>query len=313
MRRLVDDPDAVAALADRAASLTGIPRAHVEKDFWVTEALRGLVRKSQECGIPVVLKGGTSLSKGFSLIERFSEDVDVLVVLPPDLSTARRDRLLKEVVSGAQGATGLRAHVLAEGTSKGVRRAVRLTYSQESDGLLSRGVLLEVGQRGGAIPSSVQTIHSIIGQVFTASLLDAVESRSFEVTCLSPVRTLVEKLTLLHAASIDSNSLSLIKGARHYYDIYCILDDQSTMNELKRLSIDVIAREVFAHAYLSRRPAVGRPSAGFATSPAFSDGELLRQVRREYERVVDVLLWPNARRPQFDECLAMIRRRAMLI
>lgn len=56
--------------------------AHVEKDFWVTEVLRGIARCSADTGVSAVFKGGTSLSKAFGLIRRFSEDVDVIVIAP---------------------------------------------------------------------------------------------------------------------------------------------------------------------------------------------------------------------------------------
>ncbi len=82
MVRLVNDPDAVGVLAARVADEIGLPAEQVEKDFWVTEVLRGVTRSAGELGIEVVFKGGTSLSKAFRLIERFSEDVDVLVILP---------------------------------------------------------------------------------------------------------------------------------------------------------------------------------------------------------------------------------------
>ncbi len=67
--RLVDDRDAVAVLAEQVADRTGIPGSHIEKH------------------LEIVFKGGTGLSKAFGLIERFSEDVDLLVVIPGSLGT----------------------------------------------------------------------------------------------------------------------------------------------------------------------------------------------------------------------------------
>ena len=82
--RLAADPAGVSVLAAQVADETGIPAAHVEKDFWVTEVLRGVVAGATAAQVVVVFKGGTSLSKAYRLIDRFSEDVDVLVVLPDD-------------------------------------------------------------------------------------------------------------------------------------------------------------------------------------------------------------------------------------
>jgi hypothetical protein len=66
------------------AAATDIPEPLVEKDYWITEILRSAVGR---LGPAVLFKGGTSLSKGWKLIRRFSEDVDLLVnplaVAPP--------------------------------------------------------------------------------------------------------------------------------------------------------------------------------------------------------------------------------------
>jgi hypothetical protein len=62
---------------DAAAAQLGIGPAAVEKDYWVSEALRAL---AGGYGDDFVFKGGTSLSKGHRLIGRFSEDIDVLVI-----------------------------------------------------------------------------------------------------------------------------------------------------------------------------------------------------------------------------------------
>jgi predicted nucleotidyltransferase component of viral defense system len=93
---LLDNPqaaDEVQALAQRLEDETGIPASHVEKDFWVTEVLRGVVVEATTQGVEVVFKGGTSLSKAFRIIERFSEDVDVLVRFHSDAGQGERDRI----------------------------------------------------------------------------------------------------------------------------------------------------------------------------------------------------------------------------
>ena len=103
--RLIHDPDAVAALAAlaalaaRVADETGLPAVQVEKDFWVNQVLRGVTRAASALDREVVFKGGTSLSKAYGLIERFSEDVDVLVILPAD-TTGAKERVLKALVAG---------------------------------------------------------------------------------------------------------------------------------------------------------------------------------------------------------------------
>ena len=121
-----DAPDALTAAASRVASATGIPVAHVEKDFWVTEVLRGVATCSTETGVSAVFKGGTSLSKGFGLIRRFSEDIDMIIMVPGE-SVGKDNACLKSFVTAAEAATGLTADVDPATATKGVKRTVTTT------------------------------------------------------------------------------------------------------------------------------------------------------------------------------------------
>ena len=87
---------------DAAADRLGISATAVEKDYWVGEVLR--VMASEFAG-DFVLKGGTSLSKGYGLIQRFSEDIDVLV-LPGDRGRGATDTLMKRMSADAAGGIG---------------------------------------------------------------------------------------------------------------------------------------------------------------------------------------------------------------
>jgi len=75
--RLRAQPADLAALAAAASDRLGLPLAVVEKDVWVVELLRSIARPVDD-GL-LIFKGGTSLSKAYGIIERFSEDVDVLL------------------------------------------------------------------------------------------------------------------------------------------------------------------------------------------------------------------------------------------
>jgi predicted nucleotidyltransferase component of viral defense system len=84
--RLFEHPDFEQAML-RAAEHHGLSEQFIEKDYYITEILRIVVG---ELGEKVVFKGGTSLSKGWGLITRFSEDVDLFI--NPALSIHRRGR-----------------------------------------------------------------------------------------------------------------------------------------------------------------------------------------------------------------------------
>ncbi len=91
----------------RVAETTGIPAAHLEKDFWVTEVLRGASNASESTGCSVIFKSGTSLSKAHRLIRRFSEDVDLVVVLPAGGRGAKDSTLSDATKRRLHGEPGL--------------------------------------------------------------------------------------------------------------------------------------------------------------------------------------------------------------
>jgi hypothetical protein len=274
--RLTEDPGAVSALAGRVAEQTGLPLPHVEKDFWVTEVLRGVAAGAREQGVEVILKGGTSLSKVFSMIRRFSEDVDMLVLLPPDRK-GPNDRTLKALVAGAGATTGLDAEIDAGTTTKGVKRSARFHYPSPHPlgGGLSRGVLLELGTRGGPVGSARVEVRSIIAD--NASDIGGFpEAEPVPVRVMAPWRTLVEKLVLLHTAHCDEAPEPAVKAARHFYDVHQLLGhplSTATPPTCRsrarcRTQAGPRASHVDVHVLLSQ------PRARFVTTPARHSGDI---------------------------------------
>lgn len=306
--RLIDDPDGIAALSATVAEATGIPAAHVEKDFWVTEVLRGVTQSATAAGIEIVFKGGTSLSKAYSLIQRFSEDVDVLVILAAQDSKNARDRTLKALVAGAANATALEATSVPDATRTGAKRGARFHYRPESApqlGGLSSGVFLELGSRGGGLPSALTEVSSLIAEHAQERIAKFPEVASVQVRVLAPWRTLVEKLVLLHTAHTNEDPAAAIRGARHFYDVHQLLLRPEIVAGINEQGIAILARDVCTYSEAADMPASPRPSAGFSASPAFTDGPHLAAARAEYDqRVLAQLLWPGADRPTFDQCLA---------
>ena len=230
-RRLRDHPDELEVYVTRIAASTGIPAAHLEKDFWVTEVLRGAANASASTGCSVIFKGGTSLSKVHRMIRRFSEDVDLIVVLPEG-GTGMRDTTLKAFVAAAETATGIESTVDHKTVTKGVKRTTSFAYpTSHQAGGLKPGVLMEIGTRGGALPNRRLPIQSLIAEhAETIELpVDFEEATPTSLRVLDPVRTLVEKLVLLHHAATDGDERRQTLTARHYYDIDRLLRDDTIM------------------------------------------------------------------------------------
>ena len=87
---------------DAAAERLGISPTAVEKDYWVSQVLRVLGR---DFGGDFTFKGGTSLSKGYRLVERFSGDIDVLV-LPGERGRGATDTFMKAMADAAAAGVG---------------------------------------------------------------------------------------------------------------------------------------------------------------------------------------------------------------
>ena len=292
------------------AEATDIPMAHVEKDFWVTEVLRGIARCSADTGVSAVFKGGTSLSKAFGLIRRLSEDVDVIVVAPGH-STGRDDRCLKSFVAATEASTGLTATIDDRTATKGVKRTARLEYpTHTAAGALLPGVLLELGVRGGAMPTVQRDVRSLLVAHGPAAGLetDFDEAKPVHLHVLAPVRTLVEKLIIVHHAASQGDADEQARLARHYYDIWCLLNDEDTVQALEAAPADVLAREVVTFTAAAKRDTSIRPAEGFASSPAFNPA-VSGPARSEFDSVVlGQLLWPSAPRPSFEDCCAAVHR-----
>lgn len=311
--RLRDDPGALEVAVAAVAEATGIPASHVEKDYWLTEALRGVAAAAEELSVPICFKGGTSLSKVFGLIRRFSEDVDILAVLRADDSAAARHKVLKALCVGAADATGLEPSPVGDKSSKGEKRAIVLAYptAQSLVPLRHEGVLVEIGHWGGTYPHERHTIRSMIAEHGPGQGIDGdfEEFEPFDVEVLDPVRTTVEKLMLLHAAA-TSDAERRLAVARHYYDVWCLLGDDRIRTELSDpRAVATMARDIETFTRVAELPTVGRPARGFATSGAFDPGSETTQVTRAaYDAVVlGGLLWADSPRPSFDDCCVIVQ------
>ena len=141
-RLLRSDLEELEVYVSRVAEFTGIPADHIEKDFWVTEVLRGVAATSRRVSCSIVFKGGTSLSKAHRLIQRFSEDVDLIAVLPAG-GKGSRDTMLKAFMAGAAEATGIEPVVDGSSTTKGEKRSAVVNYpTSKPAGVLRPGVLI---------------------------------------------------------------------------------------------------------------------------------------------------------------------------
>jgi predicted nucleotidyltransferase component of viral defense system len=308
--RLRDDPDAFDALRDATSASLGLIPGIVEKDYWATEVLRTSIGEIDGAQA-FVFKGGTSLSKAFSIIERFSEDIDLIVVT--NLEGNPRKRLLRAIAD--QSSALLATDHEREHEGKGFLNVRYSCETRTNVDFLSNGVKLEMGCRGGPAPNEQRRVESLMAAtaegVSAGSRADYVDLEGFKVTVLAPQRTLAEKLAFLHhrASVMDLNALR--QGARHLYDVYRLLNHESTRAALVGGVIANLMDDVDERSRLANWGYTTRPAQGFSVSAAFRvNSDATEALKIGYEEIA-YLIW--GQRPEFHELIACIHDNADLL
>ncbi len=325
------DPSDLEALIAQTSNRLGIDARFIEKDYWVVAVIRSL--SAPITSMTPVLKGGTSLSKGWLLTRRFSEDVDISLVLPDEpLSTNARDRSLKQVAAHVAAAMGL-LEGTGQGTwsledtqaKRGVYRNVRYRFNEvlplpgARPSLISQGVLLEMAIRDpGDLHWETASIEPFVAA--NAHELDpeftSPDLKSIAMPVLRRERTLLEKIAHVHQVvsrhpDIDTGR-RLHQIGRHYYDIHALLGDETTLETLRKPGAALrLTKEADALSRKASFPYVPRPAGGFAESPAFEpDHSAMAIVRPSYETALRLVVGDA---PSLDECIDRVHEHAELL
>lgn len=304
--KLRDRPSDLRDALNVASGSLGLTVRQLEKDYWVTEVLRELATRHRTS---VLFKGGTSLSKGWRIIRRFSEDIDLLLTSQPGSAT---DTLLDQIIDAAVSVCGRGANVVKR--VDGLARIVEIPYPELSNTPKSPGlrrtILLEPGVRGGPQPHEPVEIAPFVAEGLSAGATGEYEDlHPFAVEALHPARTMVEKLFavdgLAKALLRDPDRRVVGTEARHFYDLFCLADpDHHPALDLladQGVYLELIADcEAISARWFPDRADV-RPEAGFHQSPAFIDDAVADRVRSAFQRTMTELCFPDAPRPSFDE------------
>lgn len=307
---------------EAAAERLKVSATAIEKDYWVSEVLRALAARHSRS---FVFKGGTSLSKGFHIVERFSEDVDILI-LNEGITRGGADRLMKEM--GRVAAAGVGGTATPVGSSEtGRHRSYQVSYPTSTPPavLINTSVLLEMGVRGGPHPHQSVTIGCLLGDLLEAAgtdLNEFTDLQPFEVQTLHPGRTLLEKLILVHQLGklIERDPSSPINQriGRHFYDIYELLADAQV---LELLSDERHANEVIDSVATINRTYFDandveevRPYGGFATCQIFQpDSDASQRLQFAYEETMPELYFGRDPLPSWkDICGRVAEKRNLL-
>jgi hypothetical protein len=221
----------------QVSELSRLPTYAVEKDWWIVKTLELIFQL--EIGDHLLFKGGTSLSKAWKLIERFSEDIDLAVdrnflgfngvLSKKEITRLRKtsndyitNTFLPALIAkfADNGFNDLEFKLIEAEDSDQDPRIIEIYYPNvvSSLGYIKPRVQLEIGCRSLREPFSNQTISSFVDETF---LNAAFTSSPIQIPTVSPERTLLEKIFLLHEEfQRPSEKIRVDRMSRHLYDIY---------------------------------------------------------------------------------------------
>lgn len=210
-----------------------IDTVYVEKDYWVTYILHAIF--SNEIGKETIFKGGTALSKS-KLIDRFSEDVDLVLLRNEGESDSKMKTKLKKI-STLVGSILPEVEIEGVTNKLGMIRKTAHTYRKEMAGDLGQirdVIVLESTWLGNYEPFASRPLNSLVGEMMadTGQVATAEEYGMipFEANVLDTTRTFCEKIMSLVRFSYTENPLEdLKKKIRHTYDLHKLLQDEKIL------------------------------------------------------------------------------------
>ena len=321
-------PDQRRRLCNEAQAKLGLHAVSVEKDFWVCWTLRELFHLP-EWGTHLTFKGGTSLAKAWKLIERFSEDIDV--VIDRDFLGFGGDRGPEHAPSKKQ--QRLRLDALKAECQRRIRDSLLPALAARFKSLLPAGaawkleedpadpdgqslsffypavietaayvqpvVKIELGARSDTEPSETPQIQSYLAKAFPQIL----GPDTCPVRAVTPRRTFWEKAMLLHEETFrPADKPRKVRLARHYYDLWCLINKGVAAQALadpglfKRVAAH---REIFFRwswvDYTTLRPGSLR---------LVPPNDQLALWRQDYQTMRGEMFFGNV--PKFDEILCVV-------
>jgi hypothetical protein len=228
-----------------------IPEIFIEKDYWVTYALHQLFHS--EVKDLIVFKGGTSLSKCYDVIKRFSEDIDMVIVKDDiDSGNTLRNRL-KNVTTVIDKSI---LEVVPDDPNTNKKGSIRkIIYSYPKVGVkgeygeVRENIALEVSHLGNTKPNVVKPIRTLIADYIktipNVELIARFGLEDFEVKTLSAERTFCEKIISLVRFSYTENPLEdLSNKIRHTYDLTLLMKLDAIKDFVGSSSFDTMLLQV---------------------------------------------------------------------
>jgi hypothetical protein len=241
-----------------AANRVGTTVQNIEKDFWVCWTLDALFHHLKAGGPRLLFKGGTSPSKGYGLISRFSEDIDITVFRSDigeeadfeqleALTKNQRAKRLDAIKTACQvyidGKLRIELDALGKKTMKAARKdpallsvvlddadqdrqslLIHYPSAVEKSEYVTPSIKIESGAKSALDPHEDKTVVPYLGPDFT----EGEELAVTKVTTIDPERTFLDKILILHGMTFYFEAKGVLRGngrmSRHYYDVHRLMN-----------------------------------------------------------------------------------------
>lgn len=221
----------------------GIQIQLIEKDYWIMHVLYELKNR----GFKFELKGGTSLSKGYQIIHRFSEDIDIHIKAPDELCVNENPKSEKPKAIQSrkdfydwlaanikiEGIIGVQRDTAFDDTDKYRSGGIRLLYDTKTEILtgVKEGILLEAGFDTVTPNNNLMISSWAYDKASSISNIKIIDNRAKDIACYHPGYTFVEKLQTIATKYRQEQETGVKKAnlMRQYYDLYCLLGHEEVL------------------------------------------------------------------------------------
>ena len=222
---------------------------YVEKDYWVTYTLQTIF--NHPIGKDTIFKGGTSLSKCFGLIKRFSEDIDLVVLRHEGESNNQLTNKLKKI-SQVVGEVLPEVEIREVTQKRGMNRKTAHSYAKEfrgNYGQVRDVIIVETTWLGHHEPYTTKPISTYIYEMMIStgqqSLAVEYGLLPFDILVMEPKRTVCEKIMSLVRFSYTEEPLEDLKTKiRHTYDLHQLLQEKDLRDFFNSTAFDELLLKV---------------------------------------------------------------------
>lgn len=310
------------ALFRNTATKMGMNEAIIEKDFWVCWMLDYLFHRCKWKN-HLAFKGGTSLSKAYDLIHRFSEDIDLILdwrvigysIQEPwgERTNTKQDLFNKEANVKVEEflkntfLPALISDLSEEFSSKAVcytdetdGQTVKFAYPKGfTDDSILQEIRLEIGALAAWTPAKIHSITSYAAEQYGRVF----EQPSTDILTVLPERTFWEKVTILHREAFREEGREFpARYSRHYYDLYCMAQSEVKENALR--DKELLDKVVTFKAKFYRCPWARYDLAKHGSFRLMPPEYNIQVLRDDYAHMQNMLF---GNKPTFEQVMDQIR------